>query len=105
MASGRYCGNCGAAIDPRTRYCGHCGARIGAPASQPAQAVTPGAPAQAPPYAATPPLNGGVPVTPPVTGAVPVMPPGTAPAGGLSSSVVGRGRYVIDHLLGRGGMS
>src|SRR5207253_847246 len=42
---------------------------------------------------------------PPVTASVPVVPAGVAPAGGLSSMTVGRGRYVIDRLLGRGGMS
>jgi predicted Ser/Thr protein kinase/predicted Zn-ribbon and HTH transcriptional regulator len=41
---------------------------------------------------------------PPVTGAVPVVPATVAPAGGLSATV-GRGRYAIDRLLGRGGMS
>lgn len=103
MASGRFCGNCGAAIDPRTRYCGHCGARIGAtvpvgqqaPQGQPSLGMTPAAPAAAPVHASMP----------PVTGTVPVMSAGVAPAGGLSSSTVGRGRYVIEHLLGRGGMS
>ena len=57
--------------------------------------MSPAAPATAPPYASMP----------PVTGAVPVMPSGVAAAGGLSSTVVGRGRYVVERLLGRGGMS
>src|SRR5690242_2175473 len=101
MATGRYCGHCGAAVDPRARFCGVCGARLGTPAlaatGQPAaaQAMSPVASATAPPHASMP----------PVTGAVPVMPPGVAAAGGLSSTVVGRGRYVVERLLGRGGMS
>src|SRR5579864_7955563 len=105
MTSGRYCSHCGAATDPRARYCGLCGSRLGTPAlattGQPAvagsgaQPMTPLAPPVAPPHAAMP----------PVTGAVPVVPAGVAPAGGLSSTTLGRGRYVIDRLLGRGGMS
>ncbi|HKO25282.1 MAG TPA: protein kinase, partial [Chloroflexota bacterium] len=60
-----------------------------------AQPMAPAAPPLAPPHAPMP----------PVTGSVPMVPPGGAPAGGLSSATVGRGRYVIDHLVGRGGMS
>src|SRR5689334_16430926 len=96
MATGRYCANCGAAVDPRARFCGVCGARLGTPAlatTGAAQPVMPAAPATLPPHAA-----------PPVTGAVPVIPATVAPAGGLSAAV-GRGRYAIDRLLGRGGMS
>jgi len=44
---------------------------------------------------------------PGVTGAVPVAPhgAGVAPAGALVGTTVGRGRYSVDRLLGRGGMS
>ena len=98
MASNKYCGNCGAACDPRARFCGVCGARLGTPAlataGGTAQPMTAGAAPTLPPHAA-----------PPVTGSIPMVPPGVAPAGGLSSTVVGRGRYVIDRMLGRGGMS
>src|SRR5919204_5233507 len=98
MASGRYCGHCGAVADARARYCGTCGARLGPPArTAMGQGTCAGgaAPPLAPPHAPMP----------PVTGSVPLAPPGVAPAGGLSSTIVGRGRYVIDHLVGRGGMS
>src|SRR5919204_2684700 len=98
MATGRYCGHCGAAVDAHARYCGICGARLGTPALT----VTGGADA-APP--AAPPLALPPASLPPVTSSVPVVPPGVAPAGGLSSTTVGRGRYVLDHLVGRGGMS
>jgi len=54
---------------------------------------------------ATPPQVSPHASVPPVTASVPVVPAGVAPAGGLSSMTVGRGRYVIDHLLGRVGMS
>ena len=98
MAGGRYCGHCGALADARARYCGTCGARLGTPALTAMGQETSAdgvAPPLAPPHAPMP----------SVTGSVPMVPPGVAPAGGLSSTTVGRGRYVIDHLVGRGGMS
>src|SRR5919204_5275072 len=105
MASGRYCGHCGAVADARARYCGTCGARLGPPAHTAIGQGTPaGGAAQPMPPAASPLAPRHAPV-PPVTGSVPMVPPGVAPAGGLSSTTVGRGRYVIVHLVGRGGMS
>ena len=104
MASGRYCGHCGAAVDPHARYCGVCGARLGTPVVSPGgrPAVAVGAPHPLIPGAApfAPPTS-----SPPVTDPVAVTLPGVTPAGGLSSTTVGRGRYVIENLIGRGGMS
>ncbi len=59
--------------------------------------MAPIAPAVPPPHAA----GSGV------TGAVPVAPygAGVAPAGALVGTAVGGGRYTVDRLLGRGGMS
>src|SRR5437763_5530333 len=97
MAGGRYCGHCGALADARARYCGTCGARLGTPALTAMGQETSAdgvAPPLAPPHAPMP----------SVTGSVPMVPPGVAPAGGLSSTTVGRGRYVIDHLVGRRAM-
>ncbi len=104
MTPAKYCGYCGAAIDGSARFCGNCGARLSAPApattgvagaASGAQGVRPVSPPVLPQHAAGP----------PVTGAMPVTPAGVAPAGGLQGALVGRGRYAIDRMLGRGGMS
>src|SRR5919204_4623074 len=98
MATGRYCGHCGAAVDAHARYCGICGARLGTPALTVTGQGTPAGGAAR--SLTLPPAS-----LPPVTSSVPVVPPGVAPAGSLSATTVGRGRYVLDHLVGRGGMS
>jgi len=106
MTPAKYCGYCGAATEAGARFCGNCGARLGAPtvtgaaagvgqAATGAQGVRPGAPPAMPPHAPGP----------PVTGAMAVTPATVAPAGGLLGTLVGRGRYAIDRMLGRGGMS
>jgi len=59
--------------------------------------MAPVAPAVSAPHAAGPGVTGAVPVAP--HGA------GVAPAGALVGTAVGRGRYSVDRLLGRGGMS
>jgi len=103
MTPAKYCGYCGAAIDPSARFCGNCGARLGAPATTGAASGGAGAPHGVRP--AAPPVMPPHAPGPPVTGAMPVTPVTMAPAGGLLGTAVGRGRYAIDRMLGRGGMS
>jgi len=109
MAAGKFCANCGAATAPGGRFCGNCGARMGTPVGAGAgSATSPGAGGTAT-YTASPPPLAAPPMRPvpfaPAAPVTPAAPPAIAPAGTLTATVVGGGRYVVDHLLGRGGMS
>ena len=105
MIPAKYCGNCGAVTDPTARFCGNCGARLNAPVAPTPSGTASGAPGSHAMRPTVPPARPPHAPGPPVTGAVAVTPTTVAPVGGLQGTVVGRGRYAIDRMLGRGGMS